>query len=165
MNPWFPFGVQNVTFSIGGMVCFNCKRQYVFWYSIGSQEWMNNWWLNVWPGVCVNPWMRESVNAKKIEKIFVLQIIQNGPIRVNKWLELKFETSYLWLVTQGPRLSHLLMIFEDEVDFFDFGWLDMFDIAYCDNTNSSSPFETATYLTEGHDNAKLGWSCVKKSKC
>ena len=88
---------------------------------------------------------------KKIEKIFVLQIIQNGPIRVNKWLELKFETSYLWLVTQGPRLSHLLMIFEDEVDFFDFGWLDMSDIAYWDSTNSSSPFETATYLTEGQN--------------
>ena len=65
--------------------------------------------------------MRESVNAKKIEKIFVLQIIQNGPIRENKWLKLKFETSDLRLVTGGPRLGHLLMIFEDEVDFFDFG--------------------------------------------
>ena len=104
---------------------------------------------------CVNAWMRESVNVK-IFDFFLLQIIQNGPIRENKWLKLKFETSDLWLVTRGPRLSHLLMIFEDEVDFFDFGWLDMFDIAYCDNTNSSSPFETATYLTEGHDNAKLG---------
>ena len=32
----------------------------------------------------------------------------------------------------------------------------MFDIAYYDYTNSSSPFETATYVTEGHVNAKLG---------
>ena len=103
-----------------------------------------------WIRECVNPWMQKN------RKNFLLQIIQNGPIRENKWLKLKFETSDLWLVTRGPRLSHLLMIFEDEVDFFDFGWLDMFDIAYCDNTNSSSPFETATYLTEGHDNAKLG---------
>ena len=57
--------------------------------------------------------MRESVNAKKNRKFFLLQIIQNGPIRENKWLELKFETSDLRRVTRGPRLSHLLMIFED----------------------------------------------------
>ena len=109
---------------------------------------------------CVTWCMRESVNAWirecKKNRFFLLQIIQNGPIRENKWLKMKFETSYLWLVTRGPRLSHFLMIFEDEVDFFDFGWLDMFDIAYYDYTNSSSPFETATYVTEGHVNAKLG---------
>ena len=58
---------------------------------------------------------------------FLLQIMQNGPIRENEWLKLKFETSDLGLVTLAPRLSHFLTIFENEVlvDFFDFGWLDM----------------------------------------
>ena len=39
----------------------------------------------------------------------------------------------------GPRLSHFLPIFknEDFVDFFDFGWLDMLDIAYSSSTNGS----------------------------
>ena len=38
----------------------------------------------------------------------------------------------------GPRLSHFSPIFknEDLVNFFDFGWLDMLDIAYYDITNS-----------------------------
>ena len=37
---------------------------------------------------------------------------------------------------QGPRLSHFLKIFENEVlvDFFEFGWLDMLDIADSDST-------------------------------
>ena len=38
---------------------------------------------------------------------------------------------------QASRLSHFPTIFENEdlVDSFDFGWLDMVDIAYNDSTN------------------------------
>ena len=39
----------------------------------------------------------------------------------------------------GTRLSHFSTIFENEVlvDFIDFGWLDMLDIAYSSSTNCS----------------------------
>ena len=40
---------------------------------------------------------------------------------------------------QASRLSLFLTIIENEVlvDFFDFGWLDMLDIAYSSSTNCS----------------------------
>ena len=40
---------------------------------------------------------------------------------------------------QASRLSHFSPIFENQVlvDFFDFGWLDMLDIAYSSSTNGS----------------------------
>ena len=39
----------------------------------------------------------------------------------------------------GTRLSHFWPFFENEVlvDFIDFGWLDMLDIAYSSSTNCS----------------------------
>ena len=41
--------------------------------------------------------------------------------------------------TVGTRLSHFSTIFENEVlvDFIDFGWLDMLDIAYSSSSNCS----------------------------
>ena len=43
----------------------------------------------------------------------------------------------------GPRLSHFLPIFknEDFVDFFDFGWLDMSDIADYNSTDCYEAFD------------------------
>ena len=62
---------------------------------------------------------------------FLLQIIHNGSIGENEWFKSKFGTPDLGLGTLGPRLSHFSMISENEVlvDFFNFGWLDMLDIA------------------------------------
>ena len=66
---------------------------------------------------------------------FLLQITQNGPIRENKWF-LEIFIFFLHIGHQASRLSHFSTIFENEVlvDFFDFGWLDMFDIAYSNST-------------------------------
>ena len=71
-------------------------------------------------------------------KIFLLlQITQNGPIRENKWFLAIFIFFAFTVGHQASRLSHFSTIFENEdlVDFFDFGWLDMVDIAYNDSTN------------------------------
>ena len=70
---------------------------------------------------------------------FLLQITQNGPIRENKWFLTIFIFFAFTLSHQALRLSHFSSIFENEdlVDFFDFGWLNMFDIAYNDSTNCS----------------------------
>ena len=68
---------------------------------------------------------------------FLLQITQNGPIRENKWFLAIFNFFSFTVGHQALRLSHFSPIFENEdlVDFFDFGWLDMVDIAYNHSTN------------------------------
>ena len=65
-------------------------------------------------------------SVKSFRILLLLQIMQSGPIPENEWIKPKFETSDLGLVTLAPT------IFENEVlvDFFDFGWFDMVDIAY-----------------------------------
>ena len=77
------------------------------------------------------------LNDPKIEKIFLLQITQNGPIRENKWFLAIFIFFAFTVGHQASRLSHFSTIFENEdlFDFFNFGWLDMVDIAYNDSTN------------------------------
>ena len=44
---------------------------------------------------------------------------------------------------QASRLGHFSAIFENEdlIDFLDFGWLDMVDIAYNDSTNCFQPLD------------------------
>ena len=68
---------------------------------------------------------------------------QNGSIRKKKIIENEIWEFHLPIGHQGPRLSHFLKIFENEVlvDFFEFGWLDVFDIAYNDSTHCSKPFD------------------------
>ena len=77
------------------------------------------------------------LNDPKIEKTFLLQITQNGRIRENNWFLAIFDVFPFTVGHQASRLSHFSTIFENEdlVDFFDFGWLDMVDIAYNDSTN------------------------------
>ena len=67
----------------------------------------------------------------------MLQITQNGPIRENKWFLAIFNFFPFTVGHQASRLSHFSTIFENEdlVDFFDFGLLDMVDIACNDSTN------------------------------
>ena len=79
---------------------------------------------------------------QKSKKHFFLQITQNGPIRENKWF-LAIFNFFLHSGDQASRLSHFWAIFENEVfvDFFNFGWLDMFRIAYYDSTNCSRPLD------------------------
>ena len=74
---------------------------------------------------------------------FLLQITQNGPIRENKWFLAVFILFAFTLVHQASRLSHFSTIFENEVlvDFFDFGWLDMFHITYYDSSSCSTPLD------------------------
>ena len=66
-------------------------------------------------------------------EIFLLQITKNASICKKKWLKLKFETSDLQLSvgTPVPDLVIFRKIFVNEVlvDFFDFDWLGMLDIA------------------------------------
>ena len=75
--------------------------------------------------------------------MFLLQITQNCPIRENKWFLKIFDIFPFTVGHQASRLSHFSTIFENEVfvDFFDFGWLDMFHIAYYDSTNCSRPLD------------------------
>ena len=81
--------------------------------------------------------------SKNRKNFFLLQITQNGPIRENKWFLAIFDFFPSHSGDQASRLSHFLTIFENEVlvDFFDFGWLDMFHIAYYDSTNCSRPLD------------------------
>ena len=67
----------------------------------------------------------------------MLQITQNGLIRENKWFLAIFNFFAFTVGHQALRLSHFSSIFENEdlVDFFDFGLLDMVDIACNDSTN------------------------------
>ena len=76
---------------------------------------------------------------QKSKKNFLLQITQNGPIRENKWFLAIFSFFPFTVGHQASRLSHFSTNFENEVfvDFFDFGWLDMLDIAYSNSTNCS----------------------------
>ena len=76
---------------------------------------------------------------QKPKKNFLLQITQNGPIRENEWFLAIFNFFSFTLVHQASRLSHFSENFENEVlvDFFDFGRLDMLDIAYSDSTNTN----------------------------
>ena len=71
------------------------------------------------------------------KNFFLLQITQNGPIREKKKVFEIFDFFSLNSGHQASRLSHFSTIFENEVfvDFFDFGLLDMVDIAYNDSTN------------------------------
>ena len=64
---------------------------------------------------------------------------QNGSIREKKWSKSKFENFALPMGPWVPDLGHFSPIFENQVfvDFFDFGWLDMLDIAYSSSTNGS----------------------------
>ena len=80
---------------------------------------------------------------QKSKKIFLLQITQNGPIRENKWFLAIFDIFPFTVGHQASRLSHFSTNFENEVfvDFYDFGWLDIVDIAYNDSTNCSEPLE------------------------
>ena len=63
----------------------------------------------------------------------------NGSIRKVRWFSAIFNFFSFTLVHQASRLSHFSTIFENEVlvDFIDFGWLDMLDIAYSSSTNCS----------------------------
>ena len=67
---------------------------------------------------------------------------QNGSIR-KKVVETEIWEFRLPLGHQGPRdLSHFSAIFEIVLgNFFDLGWLDMFDIAYYESTNCYWPFD------------------------
>ena len=71
------------------------------------------------------------------QNFFLLKMTQNGPIRENKWFLAIFNFFSFTVGHQALRLSHFSPIFENEdlVDFFDFGWLDMVDIAYSSSTN------------------------------
>ena len=59
---------------------------------------------------------------------------------------------------QASRLSHFSPIFENQVfvEFFDFGWLDMFDIAYNDSTNCSYQLDNPQLPVWRHKYAKCG---------
>ena len=64
----------------------------------------------------------------------------NGQIYGNKWF-LEIFIFFLHIGHLASRLCHFSTIFENEVlvDFFDFGRLDILDIAYSDSTNCSRP--------------------------
>ena len=68
---------------------------------------------------------------------------QNGSICEKKWSKSKFENSALPMGPWVPDLVIFLPIFknEDLVNFFDFGWLDMVDMAYNDSTNCFKPLD------------------------
>ena len=63
----------------------------------------------------------------------------NGSIRKVRWFLAIFIFFAFTLVHQASRLSHFSTNFENEVlvDFNDFGWLDMLDIAYSSSSNCS----------------------------
>ena len=63
----------------------------------------------------------------------------NGSIRKVRWFLAIFNFFSFTLVHQASRLSHFSTNFENEVlvDFNDFGWLDMLDIAYSSSSNCS----------------------------
>ena len=67
----------------------------------------------------------------------------NGSIRKVRWFLAIFIFFAFTLVHQASRLSHFSTNFENEVlvDFIDFGWLDMLDIAYSSSTYCSRSLE------------------------